>query len=90
MTFSESVAESRRSEAREKFGEREVLNPVSWRSYSAPKTLTTDESAPSFQSELEGEMNAQASDSGRQQNWILWVGGGIFVLGILAVVLSIN
>lgn len=91
--FAARQAESRRKEARDKFGEREVLDPVSWTSvkptsdnslyeYGDPEQVQIDEK---LKEKLKQEVVAPY-----QQNWILWVGGAIFVLVILSVVFGLG
>eukprot|EP00177_Eucheuma_denticulatum_P007117 GFKZ01012942.1.p2 GENE.GFKZ01012942.1~~GFKZ01012942.1.p2 ORF type:complete len:257 (-),score=43.87 GFKZ01012942.1:2054-2824(-) len=78
----------KRSEAREKFGEREVLDPVSWRrakpdtyEYGDPAQAQIDDA---LKEKLKGEISAPY-----EQNWILWVGAGILLLVILSVGLGV-
>lgn len=89
-------AELKRSEAREKFGEREVLDPVSWRrakptgqsesqamyEYGDPEQAKIDDA---LKEKLKSEIAAPY-----EQNWILWVGAGILVLVLLSVAFGIS
>lgn len=91
MSQSEKMAANRRVEARDKFGEREVLDPVSWRSVSTG-ALYEDDVDPK-QAAIEANLKEKLKKeivAPYQQNWILWIGAGIFVLVILAAVLGIN
>lgn len=89
-TMAARQAEVRRSEARDKFGEREVLDPVSWRpaapqptyEYGDPAQAQIDEQ---LKEKLKNEIAAPY-----EQNWILWVGAGILLLVILSVVFGIG
>lgn len=103
MTYSETMAAGKRSEAREKFGEREVLDPVTWKRTTAPPATTASsayatsvsaaESRAAERMALEDELRQASVDSDStvpQQNWILWLGGGVLVLAILGAVLSIS
>lgn len=90
-TFAAKQAESRRSDARDKFGEREVLDPVSW---TAPKSAQPvyedfDPEQKEIEAELKEKLKAEIA-APYTQNWILWVGGGIFLLVILSVAAGIK
>lgn len=86
-------AESRRSEARDKFGEKEVLDPTTWKS-TAPKPTEAiyeygDPQQSQIDSQLKEKLKAEIS-APYEQNWILWVGAGILLLVILSVALGIS
>lgn len=89
-SFSTQQAEARRSDARDKFGEREVLDPVSWR-VAKPAALYEDREppAPVIDEQLKEKLKQEVA-APYEQNWILWVGVGIFVLVILSVIFGIN
>lgn len=83
-------AETRRSEARDKFGEREVLDPVSWTKTKKPEPIYEDgepEQATIDEALKEKLKNEIAAPY--EQNWILWVGAGVLVLVLLGVVFGI-
>lgn len=77
-------AASRRTDAREKFGEREVLDPVSWTKqkpeatyeYGDPEQAVIDDA---LKEKLKNEISAPY-----EQNWILWVGAGILLLVLVS------
>lgn len=86
-------AENRRTEARDKFGEREVLDPVTWTS-SAPKPTGAtyeygDPEQAQIDEQLKEKLKAEIS-APYEQNWILWVGAGILLLVILSAVFGIS
>lgn len=92
-SFSTQQAESRRSEARDKFGEREVVDPVSWRKEVAKQQEAIYEDSdpvPPFVDEELKEKLKKEIVAPYQQNWILWIGGGIFILVVLSVIFGIN
>lgn len=92
MSFSAKVAANKRVEAREKFGEREVLDPVSWTSVQQPGAIYEDNVDPA-QAQIEDELKEKLKNeivAPYKQNWILWISGGIFVLVILVTVLGIK
>lgn len=91
-SFSTDQAEARRSDAREKFGEREVLDPVSWKSATPPSGPIYEDSdpvAPTIDDKLKEKLKAEVA-APYEQNWILWVGGGVFALVILSVLFGIK
>ena len=80
-----AYAMSRRAEARDKFGERPVLDPVTWRQADAaavyeddvdPRQSVIDEQ---LKEKLKGEIAAPY-----EQNWILWIGAAVLVLVLLS------
>lgn len=89
-SFAAKQAEYRRSEARDKFGEREVLDPVSWTKaktpaiyeYGDPEQAQIDDA---LKEKLKGEIAAPY-----EQNWILWAGAGVLLLVLLSVVFGIG
>lgn len=93
-SMSAREAAFRRTEARDKFGEREVLDPVSWRSAKPaassgalyedgdPEQAAIDEK---LKEKLKREVVAPY-----EQNWILWIGAGILLLVVLSVAFGIN
>lgn len=87
--FSAQQASARRSDARDKFGEREVVNPVSWTSASKNKPSDSvyeygDPAPPTVDDELKEKLKKEIV-APYQQNWILWIGAGILVLVVLSV-----
>ncbi|KAI0564087.1 PDZ domain containing protein [Gracilaria domingensis] len=86
------LAANRRIEAREKFGEREVLDPVTWTKaktnptelyeYGDPEQAKIDEE---LKEKLKREIAAPY-----EQNWILWVGAGILILVLLSVAFGLT
>uniref|UniRef100_A0A7S1XFB7 PDZ domain-containing protein n=1 Tax=Compsopogon caeruleus TaxID=31354 RepID=A0A7S1XFB7_9RHOD len=78
------LAASRRDEARDKFGERQVLDPTSWTSSAPPQfddqyaTIETP-----LDSQLKEKLKAEIV-APYKQNWILWVS---IASGILAIVM---
>lgn len=83
-------AEFRRSEARDKFGEREVLDPVSWK---PTKPAATYEYGDPEQAEIDEKLKAKLKNeiaAPYEQNWILWAGAGILLLVLLSVVFGIT
>lgn len=90
--FSAKQAASRRDEARDKFGEREVLDPVSWRAVPPPNAVYDDGSDPTgpmIDEQLKEKLKQEVA-APYEQNWILWVGGAIFVLVIFSVLAGIG
>lgn len=92
-SYAAQQALNRRSEARDKFGERPVLDPVTWREqnpppgedlyeYGDPKQAVINEE---LKQKLKNEMAAPY-----EQNWILWIGAGILVLVLLGAVFGIS
>jgi len=101
MTYSETMAAGKRTEAREKFGEREVLDPVTWKPAAPAQRTSSAPAAGGSAAEqraaeriaLENELRQASLDNDStvpQQNWILWFGGGVMVLAIVGAVLSIS
>lgn len=91
MSYAEASAASRRTDAREKFGEREVLDPVSWRSMS--KGAIYEDDVDPKQALIEEELKQKLKDeitAPYRQNWILWVGIGVFILVIAGTIAGIN
>lgn len=84
-------AEFRRSEARDKFGEREVLDPATFRATKAQPAATYEYGDP-VQAEIDERLKEKLKNeiaAPYEQNWILWVGAGILLLVILSVVFGI-
>eukprot|EP00182_Erythrolobus_australicus_P002153 CAMPEP_0185839630 /NCGR_PEP_ID=MMETSP1353-20130828/14902_1 /TAXON_ID=1077150 /ORGANISM="Erythrolobus australicus, Strain CCMP3124" /LENGTH=236 /DNA_ID=CAMNT_0028538835 /DNA_START=65 /DNA_END=775 /DNA_ORIENTATION=- len=69
-------AGSRRNEARDKFGEPEVLNPVSWTTQSANN-----------ERELQKQIDDDSNEPQESQDWILLASAGIGIGVILLIVL---
>lgn len=90
-TAAARLAAFRRTEARDKFGEREVLDPVSWTPVGKPAALYED--GDPEQAKINDELKEKLKReivAPYEQNWILWIGGFIFVLVILSVAFGIN
>lgn len=88
-SFAARQAEFRRSEARDKFGERDVIDPGTFAKvpqatyeYGDPAQTEIDEK---LKEKLKSEISAPY-----EQNWILWVGAGILLLVILSVGVGIK
>ncbi|KAK4529818.1 hypothetical protein CCYA_CCYA02G0675 [Cyanidiococcus yangmingshanensis] len=74
------TAQRRADEAREKFGEREVLDPVTWTSRRSSTSGDTYRYDPELEREVSGSV-----DEPFRQTWLLWALGG--VVAILAVLI---
>ncbi|CDF37425.1 unnamed protein product [Chondrus crispus] len=86
-------AENRRTEARDKFGEREVLDPVTWRSNAPKETQATYEYGDPAQAQIDEQLKEKLKaeiSAPYEQNWILWVGAGVLVLVVLSVAFGIT
>lgn len=91
-SFSARQAAFKRTEARDKFGEREVLDPVSWAKVKQSDALYED-GDPVPQQTIDDELKEKLKRevvAPYEQNWILWVGAGILVLVLLGVAAGIN
>jgi hypothetical protein len=74
------IAQRRAVEAREKYGEREVLDPVTWTSRSVPKNSSSDFNDPELERTL-----TDAVDEPFRQTWLLWaLGGAVAIVAVLA------
>ncbi|CAN8076660.1 unnamed protein product [Agarophyton chilense] len=85
-------AASRRSEARDKFGEREVLDPVTW-TKAKPQTNDVyeygDPEQPQIDDALKQKLKREVA-APYEQNWILWIGAGILILVLLSVAFGLT
>lgn len=91
--FAARQAADRRSQARDKFGEREVLDPVSWTSTSNTTKGALYEDGDPEQAKIDDALKEKLKSeiaAPYEQNWILWIGAAIFALVILSVVFGIN
>lgn len=91
-SFSARQAESRRGQARDKFGDREVIDPVSWKSYSSQQedVYEDDDPEPPVLDESLKERLKEEIVAPYKQNWILWISAGVFALVVLSVIFGIN
>lgn len=79
------MAASKRSQAREKYGDQQVLDPVSWKSSKAQSTYEDrDPAPPVIDNELKEKLKSEIA-APYEQNWILWVGAGVLLLVLLSV-----
>lgn len=87
--FSTQQASARRSEARDKFGEREVVNPVSWTKSRSKDNDSVyeygDPAPPTVDDDLKEKLKKEIV-APYEQNWILWIGAGVLVLVVLSVI----
>eukprot|EP00172_Hildenbrandia_rubra_P000794 Plantae.Rhodophyta-Hildenbrandia_rubra.ctg14477.p2 GENE.Plantae.Rhodophyta-Hildenbrandia_rubra.ctg14477~~Plantae.Rhodophyta-Hildenbrandia_rubra.ctg14477.p2 ORF type:complete len:313 (+),score=49.10 Plantae.Rhodophyta-Hildenbrandia_rubra.ctg14477:632-1570(+) len=94
-TQAAKTAQDKRVAARETFGEREVLNPVTWTGGSGgngsqfqgggqQQQGQEDYITKELKEKLKNEVAAPY-----EQNWILWIAGGIFVLVILSFITGV-
>lgn len=77
-------AEFRRSEARERFGDKTVVDPVSWRSSKPAIYEDSDPAPPVIDDALKEKLKNEIA-APYEQNWILWVGATILLLVLLSV-----
>ena len=96
--FAVQSAQERRQSAREKFGEREVLNPVTW---TADKGNQKNRREPIYEDNIDGDRRDDAITNELkeklkkevvapyQQNWLLWITGGVLVLIVLSVITGV-
>lgn len=91
-TLSAAEAEARRTMARETRGEREVVNPVTWSAAKTPNQPLYDDGEPDqavINEKLKEKLKQEVA-APYEQNWILWISGGIFLLVILSVIAGIS
>jgi C-terminal processing protease CtpA/Prc len=69
------MAQRRAEDARERFGEREVLDPVTWTSRRA----STSEGSYQYDADMEREI-ANSVDEPFRQTWLLWALGGMVAI----------
>jgi PDZ domain len=88
-------AEARRKMARDTRGEREVLNPVTWGVSKASGSNAADDDQSIFeygdpeQAQIDEKLKQRLKNemaAPYEQNWILWISGGIFLLIIISVI----
>lgn len=90
-TAAAQTAASRRDQARDQFGEREVLDPVTWKK-AKPQPAVYEYGDPA-QKEIDDQLKEKLKNeisAPYEQNWILWVGAAILVLVLLSVAAGIN
>lgn len=94
--FSTREAEARRASARESRGEREVINPVTWGSNKS-SSKSTNNALYEYGDPAQAELNEKLKNKLKneiaapyQQNWILWISGGVFLLVILSVIVGLK
>lgn len=90
-TMAARQAEFRRSEARDKFGEREVLDPVSWTRVK-PDTNALYEDGDPEQAAIDDALKEKLKKevaAPYEQNWILWVGAAVLVLVAASVAIGV-
>lgn len=79
------LAASKRSQAREKYGDQEILDPVSWKSSKQkPIYEDSDPVPPIIDDALKEKLKSEIA-APYEQNWILWVGAGILLLVLLSI-----
>lgn len=89
-TYAARQAEFRRSEARDRTGEPDVLDPGT---FTPVKPSATYEYGDPVQSEIDEKLKEKLKAeiaAPYEQNWILWVGAGILLLVILSVGVGIK
>lgn len=83
-------AEFKRSEARDKFGEKPVLDPVSWQVVKQqPIYEDGDPEQVQINEQLKEKLKNEIA-APYEQNWILWIGAGILVLVLLGVATGLS
>lgn len=89
-------AEARRSMARDSRGERQVINPVTWGT-NKPAAKSNSKSMYEYgdppQAEIAEKLKSKLKNeiaAPYQQNWILWISGGVFVLIIVSVIAGLK
>lgn len=91
-SYAARQAEFRRAEARDKFGDADVVDPNSFVKLPTPQSATYEYGDP-VQSEIDEKLKEKLKNeisAPYEQNWILWVGAGILLLVLLSVAAGIN
>jgi hypothetical protein len=92
-------AEARRKLARDTRGEREVLNPVTWGVTKGAADSSTGDDQATYeygdpaQAQIDEKLKQRLKNemaAPYEQNWILWISGGIFLLVIIAFIAGLR